>query len=157
MEPAEELLGICGLYCGTCPNYLAAREGDAAELGRISEATGIPVARVRCDGCLSENVFEPCIDCRHGFRACAAERNVTWCFECPDLPCRRLEAFRDVHVVDGISHHENVVENLRYAREHGVKRFVEDQERRGRCPRCGRRLYWHQRRCPECNEMPTEG
>ncbi|MBW2311331.1 MAG: DUF3795 domain-containing protein [Deltaproteobacteria bacterium] len=47
---------------------------------------GIPVEPIGCDGCLSERVSPHCVDCRHGFRRCAAEKKVTWCFECPEFP-----------------------------------------------------------------------
>ncbi len=104
--------GICGLYCGTCPNYLASRKNDSEQLEKISQKTGIPVEEVRCDGCLSDNVFAPCVDCKHGFRRCAEEKEVTWCFQCHDFPCRRLKDFKDVHIVNGISHHAHVIEDL---------------------------------------------
>jgi len=151
VQETKHMIGICGLYCGTCPNYLASRENDVEELRKISESKGIPLEEVRCDGCLSGRVFKPCIDCRHGFRRCAAEKKVTWCFECPDFPCQRLEIFRGAHIVNGISHHENVIENLRYMKEYGIERFVEEQEKKGQCPRCGKKLYWYLRECPNCH------
>jgi hypothetical protein len=131
--------------------YLAVRENDSKEIARISESRGIPLAEVLCDGCLSEKVFIECINCRHGFRRCASEKKVTWCFECPDFPCKRLEKFRDIHVVRGVSHHNNVIEDLRYMKDHGVKRFVDEQKTRGHCPHCGKKLYWYLRECPRCH------
>jgi hypothetical protein len=151
VEEAKNMVGICGLYCGTCPIYLVKRENDLDELRRISETRRVPEEDISCDGCHSDKLFYACIDCRHGFRRCAAEKDVSWCFECPDFPCQRLEAFRDVHVVNGISHHENVIEDLRYIKEYGIERFVEEQENKGRCPRCGKRLYWYSLECPRCN------
>lgn len=53
-QDIRELVGICGLYCGTCPDYLAYRENDVEQLHKISQETGIPVEEIRCDGCLSE-------------------------------------------------------------------------------------------------------
>ena len=143
--------GICGLYCGTCPNYLASRKNDSEQLKKISQKTGIPIEEVRCDGCLSDNVFAPCVDCKHGFRRCAEEKEVTWCFQCHDLPCRRLKDFKDVHIVNGISHHAHVIEDLKYVREHGIEKWLVVQEKAGQCPRCGTMLYWHVRECPDCH------
>ncbi|MBU4399143.1 MAG: DUF3795 domain-containing protein, partial [Planctomycetes bacterium] len=34
----------------------------------------------------------------HGFRTCAAQREVTWCFQCGEFPCDRLRAFSTEHV-----------------------------------------------------------
>jgi hypothetical protein len=150
-QNVRQLVGICGLYCGTCPNYLAYRENDEEQLRRISEETGIPIGDIRCDGCLSETVFPPCKDCRHGFRQCARGKNVTWCFQCDEFPCQRLTAFRTVHIVNGISHHAHIIEDLQYMKEHGVERWAEDQEDKGRCPECGKVLYWYVRTCPGCH------
>jgi len=150
-QDISNTVGICGLYCGTCPNYLASRKNDSEPLKKISQKTGIPIKEVRCDGCLSDNVFAPCVDCKHGFRRCAEEKEVTWCFQCHDFPCRRLKDFKDVHIVNGISHHAHVIEDLKYMREHGIEKWVEAQEKAGQCPRCGTMLYWHVRECPGCH------
>lgn len=150
-KDVREMVGICGLYCGTCQNYLAHRENDVEQLEKISKAKGIPVEEICCDGCISDNVFSPCVECVHGFRQCAGEKGVTWCFECSDFPCKRLEDFRDIHVVNGISHHENVIEGLRDMKEHGIQQWVEKQDRAGRCPECGKMLYWFARECPGCH------
>jgi hypothetical protein len=144
------MVGICGLYCGTCPMYLAPRENDRSQLEKISAEKGIPIEDIQCDGCLSENLYPLCEECRHGFRKCAAEKNVTWCFECDEFPCQRLEDFRMVHVVNGISHHENVVEHLRYMKKDGIEKWVEAQDQAGCCPACGKMLYWFTRECSAC-------
>ncbi|HEY31720.1 MAG TPA: DUF3795 domain-containing protein [Dehalococcoidia bacterium] len=150
-QDARKLVGICGLYCGTCQNYLAYQENDVEQLEKISQSTNIPMEEIRCDGCLSDKLFPLCVDCRHGFRRCAGDKKVTWCFQCPDFPCQRLEDFTGVHVVDGISHHANVIEDLRDMKERGIEQWVEKQERAGRCQECGKRLYWFARKCPSCN------
>jgi len=149
-KDVKELVGICGLYCGTCPVYLASREQDPAQLEAMSRDRGIPVEEIRCDGCLSENVYGPCVDCRHGFRRCASEKRVTWCFECEEFPCRRLRDFTDVHIVNGISHHAGVIEALQSMKEHGIEKWLEAQEREACCPTCGKKLYWFVRECPVC-------
>jgi hypothetical protein len=76
---------------------------------------------------------------------------VTWCFQCREFPCPRLWDFRDVHIVNGISHHAHVIEDLQYMKEHGMEQWVEEQERAGQCPNCGKRLYWFARECPTCH------
>jgi hypothetical protein len=144
------IVGICGLYCGTCPIYLAPRKKDLDQLGKISKETGISPDRVYCDGCLSSNVFAPCVTCRHGFRRCASENKVTWCFQCPHFPCQRLSDFKDAHVVEGISHHARVIDDLQSMREHGIEKWVERQSRETRCPECGTVLYWFVRECSNC-------
>ena len=150
-QESRNLAGICGLYCGTCRNYLAPRENDLEQLQRTSQETGIPIEEIHCDGCLSDTVFPLCVECRRGFRQCAAEKKTTWCFQCDEFPCQRLRDFTNAHIVNGISHHAHVIEDLQYMKEHGIERWVAEQERAGRCPQCGKKLYWFVRECPSCH------
>jgi hypothetical protein len=150
-QDVKKLVGICGLYCGTCQIYLASQENDIEQLEKISQSTSIPIEEIRCDGCLSDKVFFPCVECRHGFRQCAREKKVTWCFQCHDFPCQRLSDFTNVHIINGISHHALVIEDLQYMKEHGIEQWVEQQERAGRCPQCRKRLYWFVRECSNCH------
>ncbi len=145
------MAGICGLYCGTCPNYLAARQGDLEQLKTIAAANSMNVADVGCDGCLSDRVMPFCVECKNGFRRCAEDKGVTWCFECTEFPCERLRNFTKMHIVDGMPHHACVIDDLRYMKEHGVDSWLEVQDRAGRCPECGKRLYWFVRECPGCH------
>jgi len=146
----RELAGICGIYCGTCPRYLAYQHQDLEELQKIAKEDNVPVQKVRCDGCLSNHVYGSCIDCRHGFRRCSQEENVTWCFECPNFPCQRLRDFKNIHVVNGIWHHKRVIDHLQFMKDPGVEAWVEEQEREGACPNCGKMLYWYVLECPHC-------
>lgn len=150
-QDIRKLVGICGLYCGTCPSYIAHSENNIAELEKRSQEFGIPVEDVRCEGCHSDRVMSICVDCRHGFRQCAREHRITWCFECADFPCQRLRDFTDVHIVNGISHHAQAIDNLQYMKEHGIEPWVEKQEKAGRCPQCGKKLYWFTLECPDCH------
>ena len=145
-----KLVGICGIYCGTCPSYLAWQENDVEQLERRAQRHGISIEEAHCNGCLSNKVMPSCVECRPGFRKCAREHKVTWCFECPDFPCQRLRDFRDVHIEDGISHHEHLIDELQYTKEHGIEAWLEKKEKEGRCPQCGKRLYWFARICPKC-------
>jgi len=124
----EKIVGICGLSCGTCPSF----------------ADGI------CEGCLSDRVAEACAACRHGFRDCAREHGVIRCSECGDFPCERLRRFKDCHIVDGISHHEHIMDYVRRQREIGVEAWVREQEEQNACPVCGTLVVWCERTCRCC-------
>ncbi|MGD8563143.1 MAG: DUF3795 domain-containing protein [Desulfarculaceae bacterium] len=146
----QKLIGICGLYCGDCPYYLAPRLGDEEQLAELSRKSGLPAGEIQCDGCLSDRVSPGCRECRHGFRTCAAAQGVTWCFECPDFPCQRLEDFSRQHVVNGICHHQRVIEDLAFIRDHGPRAWLDGQKRRSHCPACERPGYWFSTLCPAC-------
>jgi uncharacterized OB-fold protein len=55
-----------------------------------------------------------------------------------------------VHIEEGISHHEHLINELQYMKEHGIESWLAKQEKGGRCPHCGKRLYWFTRVCPKC-------
>jgi hypothetical protein len=152
MEDQEgfQEVGICGIFCGTCPYYLAHRKGDHTEMEKLSRESGLPVEEICCDGCLSDRLFLPCKECKYGFRQCAREHGVTWCFQCKDFPCQRLHDHLDIHVVNGISHHKHLIEYLQYMKEHGVEKWLSVQEKAGRCPECGTMLYWYSLECSNC-------
>jgi hypothetical protein len=152
-QDLNKLVGICGLYCGTCPYFLAYRKNDIKYIERMSQENKCSLDELRCDGCLSDNVAAHCKDCRHGFRTCAAEKKVTWCFECDAFPCQRLKDFRGVHVVNGISHHEHVIDDLQYMKKYGVEAWVKTQDEAARCSECGEVLYWFDHECPDCKQQ----
>jgi len=151
-QDVSKLVGICGIYCGTCPSYLAFQKNDMERLEKMSIEKGLYIHELQCDGCLSDRLASHCIDCKHGFRTCAAEKQVKWCFECDDFPCQRLEDFKDVHIVNGISHHEHLIEELKYIKDHGIEDWVKLQDKKALCSGCGEVLYWFDRECPDCQE-----
>lgn len=153
--PLRNLLGICGLYCGNCPNYLAPRQGDLATLEALAAERGVAPAEQACDGCLSGNASGECRACAHGFRDCSREHGVTWCLECAEFPCQRLEDFRHVHVQNGISHHATVVEDLQSICQGGAKAWLARKAAESTCPGCGRRRYWYDRACPSCGRAAS--
>jgi hypothetical protein len=146
-----KLIGICGIFCGTCPYYLAPRENDLAQLKKLSQERDIPIEKIRCDGCLSDRIMPHCQVCKTGFRQCAQDKKVTWCFQCAKFPCQRLEGHLNAHIVDGVSHHIHIIDDLREIKERGTTHWVSKQEKAGVCKHCGKRLYWFARECPHCH------
>ena len=85
----------CGRDCFHCPLFLAK---DNERFQRIvANKMGIPVENAVCRGCRNEkgmitflkengtcNIFQ-----------CAAEKDVTFCFECSDFPCDLLHPVAD--------------------------------------------------------------
>lgn len=124
MEKNTELAGICGLFCGVCPMYPK-----------------------HCHGCLSDKLAPHCQLCPNGFRECAKDRGLTWCYECGEFPCQRLEAFLDSHYENGISHHASAIANLKRMKEVGVSAWVAEEKAKATCPQCGTIKHWNVREC----------
>ncbi len=148
----KRLAGICGIYCGDCPAYLAPRQDDQTELAELARQNNMAIEDVGCDGCLSDRLMPECRECRHGFRVCAQQHEVTWCSQCRDFPCQRLEVFKDIHVRDGVSHHENLINELQIMKDVGCDAWLERKRLESACQGCGRVLYWFERRCHSCGE-----
>lgn len=127
MKPGNETAAICGLFCGTCPHYPA-----------------------ECNGCLSDTVAADCQSCASGFRDCAREHGVVRCHECAAFPCALLKNFSTRHIVNGICHHAQVIDDLQRMREIGVDAWVAQQTQAHTCARCGRLIPWYESACPAC-------
>jgi hypothetical protein len=146
----HRLAGICGIYCGSCPAYLAPRQGDGAEVAKLARENNMAIKDVGCDGCLSDRLMPECRECRHGFRACVKQNHITRRFQCQEFPCQRLEEFRDVHIRNGASHHQFVIAELRRMKDGGVEAWLNRKSRENACLKCGRALYWFERECRTC-------
>ena len=175
----------CGLYCGACLVYRANKRGEngvieemkkqaakrideLVEDGRMKgmppPAKGCDYSQLKkvvqeeedymcCEGCLSDVVALPCRIC--GFRACAQEKGITNCSECPEMPCQWVIDFKN----DGIPHHADVLVNLERQKEIGIDAWLAEQEKKWRCVQCGSMLAWYDAECPDCHaaQMHTYG
>ena len=99
-------ISFCGLNCSKC-KMLESKE---------------------CQGCRGsiENHHSP--DCK--FAPCAKERGHSYCFECSDFPCEKLQEFAS----DGHEHHCLAVENLKRMEKIGLEKWKEEQPRVMFCP-----------------------
>ena len=147
----EKLVAPCGLYCGACSIRLAGKRRDAKLLKKIADVLtiqrgqSIQAGDLWCDGCLSkETIAIVCRNCE--LRACALQRGLQHCSECPDSPCQQLVDFSR----DGLPHHGEVLGDIESQRKMGLDRWAEDQRLRWRCPNCGAEVDWYGGQCYEC-------
>jgi hypothetical protein len=100
----SEMLSYCGLFCNTCPIYMATMETNREEQNRkrteiarlCKEQYGMnyEIADITdCDGCRAEGgrIFSGCKDC--GIRSCAKEKMIENCAHCMDYSCEKLKSF----------------------------------------------------------------
>ena len=98
-----------------------------------------------------------CIGCRPRDKKCAFLKkscslllngNVEYCYECNDFPCERLshidKRYRTYFRM-------SVIENLESIKTNGIKRFLENEEGKWRCPRCGGVVCCHNGVCFNCS------
>jgi len=146
----EKLAAPCGLYCGACSTYITRQRGGELALNimakRMAERWGrtIKTEDIVCEGCLSSQVAIYCRRC--AMRACTIEKGMTHCAQCSSFPCQTIANFNN----DGAPHHSEVLTNVRHQKEIGINAWLDEQEKRWRCPTCSQVIEWYDTKCPRC-------
>ena len=151
-NPEENLVAVCGLYCGACPMYIATQSKDEEkQMALLKQFSSGPMKLKKedllCDGCIgAERVASFCRDC--AIRKCPDDKqNVARCSDCKDFPCSRITDFNN----DGMPHHGEVLENLRRIKEMGIQKWAKYDEERWKCPKCKSPVSWYDSKCSQCN------
>jgi predicted RNA-binding Zn-ribbon protein involved in translation (DUF1610 family) len=155
MAVNPDFIAPCGLYCGVCAIYIAHRDnnlkfkkrlvelykGGVPGKGTLPGSESITAEDIRCNGCLSDNLFIHCKRCE--IRACSKKKGYTGCYQCDEFPCRYIEDF-PMAVGKKV-----VLRAIPYWREVGTEKWIQDEEARYVCPECGNKVF---RGAAECNQ-----
>ena len=100
-----------------------------------------------CAGCLNSDRGKPehCRKCR--IKDCAAGKNITYCYECADFPCKQIKSLEKSY---NSRYHASLLENSNDVKEHGMKALLEKHRRKYKCPDCGGIISRHDAECSEC-------
>jgi len=131
----------CGLYCGACGIFLANMKNRVEDLAKEK---GMKPEDLVCNGCKSAIQSVYCRDCE--FIACAVEKKVEFCCDCPEYPCKKISDFKH----DKSPHHSIVFKNLELIKEYGVENWLIEQKIRWSCPECGEPYSWYTEKCSNC-------
>jgi hypothetical protein len=107
---AYPTIGACGLDCGLCPRYYT-------------------VGSSRCPGCCGTDFFNKHPSCVF-ITCCVKKRGLEVCAECDEFPCSRFDFWKEDEVYDSFLTYRNLMSNLSFIKEHGVKEFAKQQEKR---------------------------
>jgi len=133
----------CGLYCGACSMLIANERGKLEEKAKIWK---LKPEEVRCNGCKSDVLSVYCLDCK--IKTCAENKNVDYCYYCPDYPCAMLHKFKN----DRYDHHSIIFQNLNFIKENGIEAWLKSQKERWSCSECGMRFSWYDKKCSKCGQ-----
>jgi hypothetical protein len=139
-----ELAAPCGMYCGVCAIYIAHRDDNLKFKERLTGLYGVAIDELHCKGCLSDDVFSYCRVCP--IKACTAQKGIAGCHQCADFPCGHVETF-PFPVGKKV-----MLRSTPARRELGTERWMEEEEKRYHCPRCGIALFRGAKRCRGCGE-----
>lgn len=106
-----------------------------------------------CAGCLKGDQGKPAHCRKCGIKDCAAEREVTYCFECSEYPCKQIKRLEKSY---NTRYRASLIENSGMVKEQGVPAFLEDQIERYTCPECGGIISIHDAECSECQHRPED-
>ncbi len=127
----QKLIAPCGMNCGICVSFF----GYAVN-GRKRKIT--------CIGCRSRDK-----QCAFLKKQCEilTNKKVEYCFECNDFPCENLrkldKRYREKYKM-------SMIENLNYIKKNGIKKFLDKERNRWKCPKCGGVICVHTRICYTC-------
>jgi len=140
------LLGVCGLYCGSCSHYKIAQPDGTAFL-QIKRKEDPQYEE--CYGCRSKRTTKYCSDC--DLRSCAEKRNLLHCGLCEEYPCANMKEFQ----LDGKPHHVVVLDNLEHLKRTTPEQWLLEQDKRWKC-KCGTRYSWYEAICLNCgSRLPS--
>ena len=146
----------CGLYCGVCAIHIADRDnnekfkerlvnlykGGVPGKGTLPNSENMTTANIHCKGCLSDDLFMHCKQCE--IRDCVQEKSYAGCHECSDFPCQYID---DFSMTIG---KKVILRSIPYIQEHGIEKWIKDEEARYFCPDCGNKVFRGATRCNQC-------
>jgi len=76
-----------------------------------------------------------------------ASRQIQYCFECNNFPCRNLETLEKHYTKKyGLS----LIRNLRFIQKNGIDEFLKYEKERWKCPTCSEVACVHNKKCYTC-------
>ena len=109
-------------------------------------------AKKPCGGCLpgDENKPNHCRKCK--IKSCIQEKNKTYCFECPDFPCRLIHSLEKSYLT---RYKESLICNSEQVKSKGLDEFLFVQTQQWACLHCGGIISLHDGECSECHKPKT--
>lgn len=124
-----ELIAPCGMNCRLCRAYQ--REKN------------------QCKGCKGDNAAKLAYCLKCVIRNCSTiENNTTGlCYECDKFPCRRL---KQLDLRYRTKYQMSMIENLERIKQYGMDAFLQNEEIRWTCKKCGNIICVHHSICLVC-------
>ena len=126
-----KLIAPCGINCGTCIAFFGYTMSGKKR-------------KHSCSGCWSRE--RPCAFIKKKCKKLAI-RQIQYCFECNDFPCKNLETLEKRYTEKyGLS----LIGNLRFIQKNGIDEFLKYEKERWKCPTCGGVVCVHNKKCYTC-------
>ena len=147
----KNLVGRCGLYCGSCLIYRAYKDSEQLRQ-KIAKREKCKPEEIRCEGC--QTVFTNGWDlkdehwgknCR--IIKCLEAKGLNFCYECDTFPnCKKFRQIANYC----LKRNEDLVENLNKIKVGKVQEWLEDEDLKWRCQECGKPIAIQLKECYWC-------
>jgi hypothetical protein len=145
----RNLAGRCGLYCGACGIYRAYVDGGEY-LEYVSKNWNIPKERIRCNGC--QALTPECSGSGCERVKCLNSKNYRFCHQCESFKDHSCDLFEKV-ASRYLERGQDIREALRRIAAGEMDEWLEEQDKRWRCPSCGQPISWYGDRCFKCGKL----
>lgn len=124
-------IAACGINCATCIGFLRVKN--------------------KCGGCRN-NVNKPnyCVKCIITNCEFLAATKSKFCFECKKFPCKRMKELDKRYRT---KYNLSLIENLRTIENIGIDKFLENENIKWECKKCGSVLCVHRNECILCKTI----
>lgn len=131
----EVLIAPCGMNCKLCVAYQF-KEKDLNRKG---------FHRKYCPGCIPRGE-----NCKHMANKCelVGKGKLRFCYECEEFPCERLKSLDKRYRT---KYHMSMIKNLEFIRKYGMDKFLNEEEKKWKCPECGDVICCHNGLCLNCS------
>ena len=133
----EEFVAPCGMNCRLCMAYQRDKN--------------------HCNGCNMDDSLKfstSCLKCIIKNCPVIQNNNSRFCYECEKYPCQRLKQLDKRY---RIKYHMSMIDNLETIKQNGLAYFLDQEEIRWACPKCGNIICVHRNICPNCHSAVFEG
>jgi hypothetical protein len=132
----QGLIAACGMNCGLCIGYLREKKP--------------------CGGCFKkEDLNKPkiCRSCVIVNCELLKKTDSGFCYDCAKFPCARLRRLDERYRA---KYRMSMIDNLKFIRENGMAKFLENEQKRWTCLNCGSGISVHRDFCLHCksNVLP---
>ena len=124
-----KMIAPCGMNCALCSGFL--REKNI------------------CSGCRIKDPNKPnyCLNCYIVNCETINKDGKKYCFSCTDFPCKRM---KDLDKRYRTKYGMSMIENLKFIKEHGIRKFIANEKERWECKNCGAVTCVHKDNCIFC-------
>jgi hypothetical protein len=135
------LIAPCGMNCAICAGYLAYSHNLKKVRGKIHHCIGCRLRNKQCSFIKGRCKNKRLVNGKNKF-----------CYACSYFPCPSLKTIDQRYRQ---RYNMSMIENLKYIKENGLKRFLAKEDKKWLCKKCGDIICCHNGKCYSCDKIKS--